>query len=97
VKAFQHLVFGEDDELSTAYADFHKAIAKEQGAIMNTTLAVVGQLEDEPTVLQAGVRETLLIAERTDLNTQALIASTKELNKSLHGMTEFPTPFTFPF
>jgi hypothetical protein len=89
VKAFQTLVSGEDDELSTAYEDFHKAVGRERGAVLNTTLAVVGQLEKGSTGIQADVRETLLIVERTDLNTRALMASTEQLNKSFCSMVAF--------
>ena len=60
VKAFRNLVSGEDDELSTAYAHFHKMVEQEQGAVRNATLSTVGQIQ--------------AVTGRTDLNTKILMA-----------------------
>jgi hypothetical protein len=89
VKALQNLVFGEDDELSAAYADFQKAVVNERGAVLNTTFAVVGQLEKRSAGIQSDVGKTLLIAERTDQSTKALMTSTEQLNKSFSSMVAF--------
>ena len=86
VKAFRNLVSGEDDELSAAYAHFHKMVEQEQGAVRNATLAAVGQLQRESTATHAVMREGFVMTERTDLNTKILIASTERLTKSLESM-----------
>lgn len=46
-KALRNLISGEDDELKSAYARFHKAVEKEKGIIQNATLAVVTQHRKE--------------------------------------------------
>ncbi len=51
VKAFRNLVSGEDDELSTGYAHFHKMVDQEQGAVRNATLAAMGQLQKDSTTV----------------------------------------------
>ncbi len=84
-KAFRDLS-GEDDELSTAYAQFHKMVEQEQGAVRNATLAAVGQLQKESTAIHAVVREGLAITGRTDLNTKALMTSTEHLHRYLESM-----------
>ena len=86
VKAFRNLVSGEDDDLSTAYAHFHKMVEQEQGAVRNATLAAVGQLQKEFTAIHAVVREGLAVTERTDLNTKIRMASTERLDRYLESM-----------
>jgi hypothetical protein len=86
VKAFRNLVSGEDDELSAAYAHFHRMVEQEQGAVRNATLAAVGQLQKESTAIQAVVREGLAITGRTDLNTKTLMASAERWHKYLESM-----------
>ncbi|EPE36656.1 Ankyrin repeat-containing protein [Glarea lozoyensis ATCC 20868] len=85
VKAFRNLTSGEDDELATAYAHFHKMVQHEHGAIRNVTLAGVGRLQKESTAIYAVVREGLDIAGRTDSNTQTLINRTERLEKYLES------------
>jgi hypothetical protein len=87
VKAFRNLVSGEDDELSVAYARFHKMVEQEQGAVRNATLAAVRQLQNESTAIHAVVREGLAVTERTDLNTKTLVASTERLHRFLESMS----------
>ncbi len=86
VKAFRNLISGEDDELSVAYAHFHKMVDQEQGAVRNATLAAVGQLQKESTAIHEVVREGLAITGRTDLNTKTLMASTELLHRYLESM-----------
>jgi hypothetical protein len=85
VKAFRNLTSGEDDELATAYAHFHKMVQHEEGAIRNVTLAGVARLQKESTVIYADVREGLDIAGRTESNTQTLITRTERLQEYLES------------
>jgi len=87
VKAFRNLISGEDDELSTAYAHFHKMVEQEHGAVRNATLAAVRQLQKESTAMHAIVRENLAMTERTGLDTKTLAASTDHLQQILESMT----------
>ena len=86
VKAFRNLISGEDDELSAAYAHFHKMVEQEQGAVRNATLVGIGQLQKQFNTMHAVVREGLAITERTDLNTKTTMVSTESLNKYLESM-----------
>jgi len=83
VKAFRNLVSGDDDKLSDAYKRFHKMVEQEQGAVRNATLVAVGQLQKETTAIQVGMRESLAITERIDLNAETLMASTERLQTYL--------------
>ncbi|TGO07453.1 hypothetical protein BTUL_0275g00150 [Botrytis tulipae] len=85
VKAFRNLISGEDNELSAAYTHFHKMIEQEQGAVRNATLAAVGQLQKESTVIHAIVRENLAMTERTGLDAKTLVASTGHLQQILEN------------
>ncbi|KAF4627731.1 hypothetical protein G7Y89_g10420 [Cudoniella acicularis] len=85
VKAFRNLVSGEDDELSAAYAHFHKMVEQERGTVGNATLAAVGQLQQESNAIHTVVREGLAMTRQTDLNTKTLIASSEHLNKYLES------------
>jgi len=86
VKAFRNLVSGEDDELSAAYAHFHKMVEQEQGAVRNATLAAVGKLQSGSADIRAIVQEDLSITKCTDLNTKSLMASTERLRRDLESM-----------
>ena len=83
VKAFRTLVSGEDDELSAAYVHFHKMVDQEHGAVRNATLAVVGQLQKESTIIRTDVLENLALAGRTDVTVQSILANTEHLHKLL--------------
>lgn len=86
VKAFRNLISGEDDELSAAYAHFHKMIEQEHGTVRNATLAAVGQLQKESNAIHATVRENLAMTERTGLDATTLVASTAHLQQILESM-----------
>ena len=71
VKAFRNLVSGEDDELRTAYAHFHKMVEQEQGVIRNATLAALEQLRKE-----TDQKNKILVAstERVNRHLESMIA-----------------------
>lgn len=87
VKAFRNLVSGEDDELTSAYAHFHKMVEQEQGAIRNATLAAVEQLKKETSAMHTDVKVGLATTKRTDGNTKTLMASTGRMHKYLESKT----------
>lgn len=84
-KAFRNLVFGEDQKLTDAYAQFHKMVEQEQGVVRNMTLAGVEQIHQKTSVIQIDVKAALAITERTDGNTKTLIASTDQAHRYLEG------------
>ncbi len=93
MKAFRNLVSGEDDELSTAYAHFHKMIEQEQGAVKNATLAGIGQLQKEFTTMHIAVQEGLAITESMDWNTKTVMATTESLHQyqeSMDALLSYP-------
>jgi hypothetical protein len=59
VKAFRNLVSGEDDELTAAYAHFHKMVEQEQGAVRNATLAAIEQVKKETSSMRTDVSVVL--------------------------------------
>ncbi|KAL8919594.1 MAG: hypothetical protein Q9172_004922 [Xanthocarpia lactea] len=75
VKAFRNLVSGEDDELTTAYAYFHKTVEQECGAVRNATLAGVEQIKVQAMDLHSDVRHGLATMDINNENTRALIKS----------------------
>ncbi|KAI4146689.1 MAG: hypothetical protein L6R39_003369 [Caloplaca ligustica] len=85
VKSFRSLVSGEDDDLKNAYADFHKMVAQEEGAVRNATLASVVQLRRKTNSVQAGVDTVLTTTTQTDRNTRALMGSTGRIYEHLEG------------
>ena len=87
MKAFRNLASGEDDELTTAYAHFHKMVEQEQGAIRNATLAAVEQLKKKTSAMHTDVKVGLATTTRTDGNTQTLMASTGRMHKYLESKT----------
>ncbi len=87
MKAFRNLVSGEDDELTTAYAHFHKMVEQEQGAVSNATLAAAEQLRKETSAMHTEVSVGLATAERTEGNTKTLMASTGRMHKCLESKT----------
>ena len=84
VKAFRNLVSGEDDELTTAYAHFHKMVEQEQGVVRNATLAVVEQVETKTSAVNADVKEVSATTKRTEGNTETLMA----VSGRIHGCLE---------
>lgn len=60
MKAFRALSSGEDDELTTAYARFHRAVAREEGVIRNATFVVVNQLS------KASAQNNRFLVEKTE-------------------------------
>ena len=87
VKCFRNLVKGTDDELSTAYKDFHKAAEQEAGAIRNATLAGVEHLVREGSVIHADIVENLAIAGRTEESTAAVLSNTVRIDQQLQSQT----------
>lgn len=70
-----------------AYAHFHKMVEQEHGVVRNVTLVAVGQLKEGHAAIHADIQENLAITERTDKNTQDLVASTSQLHRTLEGKT----------
>lgn len=94
MKAFRNLVSGEDDELTTAYAHFHKMVEQEQGAVRNATLAAVEQLRKETSAMRTDVRVDLATTKRMEGNTKNLLASTGRMqiyleSKNISGYSSF--------
>ena len=89
MKAFRNLVSGEDDELTTAYAQFHKTIEQEAGAVRNVTLAAVEELKQKTSDMHADVMVGLATTKRTDENTKTLMASTGRMQQYLEGKNPF--------
>jgi hypothetical protein len=83
VKAVQNLVTGEDDELSAAYAHFHKMVDQETGAVRNATLAGVEQLKKDGTATHADVKLGLVIANRNEQNTETIMITTSRMDENL--------------
>lgn len=88
VKAFKNLA-GEDSELGTAYANFHKMVEQEQGVVWNATLASVEQLRSETSTAKADMGTVLATSKRTEGNTEALIASTKRIHDDMNSKVTF--------
>ena len=76
VKPFRNLVSGKDDELTTAYAHFHKMVEQEQGVVRSATLAVVEQVEMKTSAVNADIRVVSATTKRTEGNTETLMAVT---------------------
>lgn len=88
MKAFKNLA-GEDSELETAYANFHKMVEQEQGVVRNATLASVEQLRRETSTAQADMRTVLATSKRTEGNTEALIASNERIHENMNSKVTF--------
>ncbi len=86
MKAFRNLA-GEDDELSIAYAHFHKMVEQEQRVVGNATLAVVEQVEKKTSAMNADIRVVSATTKRTDGNTETLMAVTGRIHGCLESKT----------
>ena len=91
MKAFRNLA-GEDSELETAYANFHKMVEQEQGAVRNATLASVEQIRSGTSIAQADMRTVIATSNRTEGNTEALIASTERIHENMNSKVTFDNP-----
>lgn len=87
MKAFRNLVSGEDDELTTAYAHFHKMVEQEQRVVGNATLAVVEQVEKKTSAMNADIRVVSATTKRTDGKTETLMAVTGRIHGCLESKT----------
>jgi len=87
VKAFRILVSGEDDELTTAYAHFHKMVEQEQGAVSNATLAAAEKVKKTTSAMHTEVSVGLALTERTEGNTKTIMASTGRMQNCLESKT----------
>ena len=87
VKAFRSLVSGEDDELTTAYAHFHKMVEQEQGVTRNATLVAAEQLKKTASAMHADIRVGLATTERMDGNINTMMASTGRMHKYIESKT----------
>ena len=96
MKAFKNLA-GEDSELETAYASFHKMVEQEQGVVRNATLASVEQLRSETSTAQADMRTVLASSKRTEGNTEALIASNERIHEDMNSKVTFDNRFALGF
>ena len=68
-----------------AYADFHKMVEQEQGAVRNATLASVVQSGKTMKIMQVDMRKNLAITKHTDRNTKDLMDSTGRIYDRLEG------------
>ena len=88
MKAFRNLVSGEDDELTTAYAHFHKMVEQEQGVVRNATLAVAEQVETKTSAVNAHIKVVSATTKRTEGNTETLMAVTGRIHGCLEGKND---------
>lgn len=88
MKACRNLVSGKDDELTTAYAHFHKMVEQEQGVVRNATLAVVEQVETNTSAVNADIRVVSATTKRTEGNTETLMAVTGRIHGCLDSKND---------
>jgi hypothetical protein len=93
VKGFRNLVAGEDDELTAAYAQFHKMVDQENGAVRMAILAGVEQLKQEGSSTHADVKEGLVLAGRIEQNTKTILTNTGRVDQYLESKTFFRFKF----
>lgn len=87
MKAFRNLVSGEDDELTNAYAHFHKMVEQEQSVVGNATLAVVEQVGKKTSAMNADIRVVSATTKRIDGNIETLMAVTGRIHGCLESKT----------
>lgn len=78
MKAFKNLVHGEDDELSSAYDDFHRKVKQEADATLRSTLAYVGKID--------------ATTEHLDRETKTLVAKSGHIYEHLERKTISSSP-----
>ncbi|KAL8790643.1 MAG: hypothetical protein Q9213_000491 [Squamulea squamosa] len=83
VKAFRNLGFGEDDELTTAYAHFHKMVEQEGAAVRNATLAGVEQIKNKTLDIHSDVRRGLATMDINNENAKTVIRSNERIDEYL--------------
>lgn len=88
MKACRNLVSGTDDELTTAYAHFHKMVEQEQGVVRNATLAVVEQVETNTSAVNANIRVVSATTKRIEGNTETLMAVTGRIHGCLESKND---------
>lgn len=86
VKAFRNIGSGEDDELTAAYAYFHKMVEQEHSAVTNATLAGVELLKLRAVNIHSDVRHGLAAMDINNENTKALIRKTGRMDDYLKRM-----------
>jgi len=87
VKAFRNLVSEKDDELTAAYAQFHKMVEQEQDAVRNATLAAIEQVKKKTSSMRTDVSVVLATTKRTEANIKTLVASTGRMHIYLESKT----------
>lgn len=80
VKAFHNIGSGEDDEITAAYAYFHKSVEQEGGAVRNATLAGVEQVKLRAEDIHNDVRHGLAAMDINNENTRTLMRSTGRMD-----------------
>ncbi len=79
MKAFKNLLHGEDDELSSAYDDFHRKVKLEADATLRSTLAYVGKID--------------ATTERLDRETKTSVANSGHVHEQLERKTISSNPY----
>ncbi|KAL8716183.1 MAG: hypothetical protein Q9220_000088 [cf. Caloplaca sp. 1 TL-2023] len=88
VKAFKHLASGEDSELTTAYAHFHKMVEQEAGAVRNATLAGVEQVKQQNTAMHTDLQKGFITLKVDGEITRDMLVDTAYLGKRLKRMVQ---------
>ena len=83
VKAFRNLGTGEDDELTAAYAYFHKTVEQEAGAVRNANLAGLEQLKLRAVDIHCDVQHGLAAMDIANENNRTIIGSTGRMDHYL--------------
>lgn len=84
VKAFRNLT-GEDEELSTAYTQFHKMVERERVIVEHAIVVGVEQLKKNTSALHADVTTGLAVAERIDKTTEISAANSAHILSHLES------------
>ncbi|KAL8853770.1 MAG: hypothetical protein Q9221_001413 [Calogaya cf. arnoldii] len=74
---------GEDNELTAAYAYFHKMVEQEGGAVRNATYAGVEQLKLRVVDIHSDVQYGLAALDINNEHTRTLIHNTERVDDSL--------------
>ncbi|KAL8949471.1 MAG: hypothetical protein Q9222_004419 [Ikaeria aurantiellina] len=83
VKAFKNLALGEDSELTTAYAHFHKMIEQEEGAVRNATLAGVEQVKQQNMAMHTDLQKGFITLKVDGEITRDMLVDTAYLGKRM--------------
>lgn len=85
MKAFQHLVSGEDDELAVAYTHFHNMVKREQGVVQTAILVNVEKVRKGTNALYTDLTKGMAVAQNIEHNTMNLVIRTDKMYRSLES------------